>query len=65
MHFLGKLAQFTAAVAVYLLSWHLLGVCFCFCCRSFAVFLVMLYDISLVLSAATALSAAAVVIWNF
>ncbi|GAN09030.1 hypothetical protein MAM1_0238d08552 [Mucor ambiguus] len=42
----------TAAVAVYLLSWRLLGVRFC-CCRSFTV-LVMLYRVNLVLSAAAA-----------
>jgi hypothetical protein len=54
MHSLGKLVQFTAAVAVYLLScWCLLGVRFCCCCRSFAV-LVMIYRISLVLSSAAA-----------
>ncbi|GAN04303.1 hypothetical protein MAM1_0060d03763 [Mucor ambiguus] len=55
MHSLGKLMQFTAAVAVYLLSWRLLGVrFFCCCCRSFAV-LVMLYRINLVLSAAASI----------
>ncbi|GAN11875.1 hypothetical protein MAM1_1180d11496, partial [Mucor ambiguus] len=55
MHSLGKLVQFTATVAVHLLSWRLLvGVRFCCCCcRSFAV-LVMLYRINLVLSAAAA-----------
>ncbi|GAN11894.1 hypothetical protein MAM1_1218d11518 [Mucor ambiguus] len=54
MHSLGKLVQFTATVAVYLLlSWRLLGVRFCCCCSSFAV-LVMLYRINLVLSAAAA-----------
>jgi hypothetical protein len=51
MHSLGKLIQFTAAIAVYLLSWRLLGVRFCCCCRSFAV-LVMPYRINLVQSAA-------------
>ncbi|GAN05020.1 hypothetical protein MAM1_0080c04488 [Mucor ambiguus] len=81
VHSLGKLVQFTAAVAVYLLlSWHCLGVRFCCCCRSFAVLLVMLYRINLVLSAAAsiycwlswcysvlALFAAGVVVicWNF
>ncbi|GAN01082.1 hypothetical protein MAM1_0004c00513 [Mucor ambiguus] len=51
MHSLGKLVQFTAAVAVYLLSWRLLGVRFCCWCRSFVL---------LALSAA-----GVVVIWNF
>ncbi|GAN02365.1 hypothetical protein MAM1_0021c01808 [Mucor ambiguus] len=51
MYSLGKLVQFTVAVAVYLLSWRLLGIRFCCCCRSFAV---------LALSAA-----AGVIIWNF
>ncbi|GAN11788.1 hypothetical protein MAM1_0961c11388 [Mucor ambiguus] len=51
MHSLGKLAQFSAAVvAVYLLSWRLLCVRFCYCCCSFAVL---------------ALSAAGVIIWDF
>ncbi|GAN03736.1 hypothetical protein MAM1_0047d03191 [Mucor ambiguus] len=53
MHSLGKLVQFTAAVAVYLLFWRLLGVRFYCCCRSFAVFM-MLYCVNLVLSAAAA-----------
>ncbi|GAN03447.1 hypothetical protein MAM1_0041c02900 [Mucor ambiguus] len=54
MHSLGKLVHFTAAVAVYLLSWRLLGVRFCCCCcPSFAV-LVVIYRIDLVLSAAAA-----------
>ncbi|GAN03089.1 hypothetical protein MAM1_0034c02540 [Mucor ambiguus] len=66
MHSLGKLVQFTTtAVAVYLLSWRLLGVRFFYCCRSFVV-LVMLYYVNLVLSAvAAALSATGVVIWIF
>ncbi|GAN03785.1 hypothetical protein MAM1_0048c03240 [Mucor ambiguus] len=51
MHSFGKLVKVTAAAAVYLFSWCLLGVRFCCCCRLFAV-LVMFYPISLVLSAA-------------
>jgi hypothetical protein len=52
MHSLGKLVQFIAAIAVYLLScWRLSGVRFCCYCRSFIV-LVILYRINLMLSAA-------------
>ncbi|GAN02617.1 hypothetical protein MAM1_0025c02061 [Mucor ambiguus] len=45
------LVLFAADVDVYLLSWRLLGVRFCCCCRLFAV-LVMLCRINLVLFAA-------------
>jgi hypothetical protein len=45
MDSLGKLVQFTTAVAVYLLSWRLLGVRFCGCCCLFAM-LVMLYRVN-------------------
>ncbi|GAN07057.1 hypothetical protein MAM1_0146c06547 [Mucor ambiguus] len=54
MHCLGKLVlQFTAAVAVYLLPWRLLGARFCCSCRLFVV-LVMLYRVDLVLLSAAA-----------
>ncbi|GAN04782.1 hypothetical protein MAM1_0073d04247 [Mucor ambiguus] len=52
MHYsFGKSVLFTPAVAVYLPLWCLLEDRFCCCCRSFVV-LVMIYRISLVLSAA-------------